>query len=376
MNKTINYQFKTRQICLFIISFIPITKMFMMPSIMAEKANEDLWIAAILNFLLDFLTILFLIYTFKNENKDFFESIEELFGKKVKVFILVIYLIYFIFKAYIPINEQKDYVEQTFYITMPNILTFMPFFLIAIYLCAKKMRVLGRCADLAWLTTIIGTFLLVALSISNINIEALLPIGINGAKNIFYASYRSLTWFGDCAYFLFFVGSYKHHKGDSKKILLSYLLCAVIVLTFLVLFYCTFTSMAYRQRFALTEISKYNTIINNLGRFDYIGIMLILFSSTFSLILPLFFACKILERIIKTKNTFILPIIVNSILILLLTVFAEYSYSIENFIFQYMGIYFIFCANVFPIIFCIIKKIKLKGYKKTLPLHYNNEVTK
>ena len=52
------YELKSRQVCLFIIAFLPISKLFIMPSILAGKANEDLWISALVNLTLDFLTIL------------------------------------------------------------------------------------------------------------------------------------------------------------------------------------------------------------------------------------------------------------------------------------------------------------------------------
>ena len=55
------YSLKTRQICLFLIAFLPIPKMFMMPSIVAGIAEEDMWISTIFNLFLDFTTIFFLI---------------------------------------------------------------------------------------------------------------------------------------------------------------------------------------------------------------------------------------------------------------------------------------------------------------------------
>ena len=351
------YSIKTRQICFFLIAFLPITKMFMLPSVVAGIAGEDMWISTILNLFLDWTTIFFLLTFLKNEKGDFFDVIEKYFGKTTKTIFLVLYLIYFLLKAYLPINEQKDYVEQTLYITMPNILTFLPFFALAVYLCVQPIRVYGRCADIMWIVTLVGTFLLISLSITNINLEALLPVGAQKIDKVIGASYKSLAWFGEGAYLLFFVGKFQYKKGDGKKIYLSYALASIIVVIFSILFYCTFTSVAFRQTFALTEVSKYNTVINNLGRFDYVGIMLILFSTAFSLVLPMYFSCKILNKLFPIKRKWIYALLVTLLYVLLLTVFNEYAYSFESFILNVASGIFLIFSNIVPIAVCIIKGV-------------------
>ena len=72
-----------------------------------------------------------------------------------------------------------------------------------------------------------------------------------------------------------------YKKRDGIKIIIAFLISGLSVVLFMVVFYGIFTSIAFRQQFALTEISKYTAIINNIGRFDYIGILNILFSGIF-----------------------------------------------------------------------------------------------
>lgn len=371
------YSIKTRQICFFLIAFLPITKMFMMPSIVAGISGEDMWISTIFNLFLDWVTIFFLITFCKNEQGDFFDIVEKYFGKATKTIFLICYLIYFLLKGYLPINEQKDYVEQTLFITMPNILTFLPFFFLAIYLCVQPIKVYGRCADIMWIVTLVGALLLISLSINNINLEALLPVGAQKIENVLKASYKSLTWFGESAYLLFFIGKFQYKKGDGKKIYLSYLIASLLVVAFSILFYSTFTSVAFRQRFALTEISKYNTVINNLGRFDYVGIMLILFSTAFSLVLPLYFSCRILQKLLPIKKKWVFSIIISLFYILLLTVFNEYAYSLEVFILNYASGIFLIFSNILPILVCIIKAIiDKKSNKQSQAIIPNKKIQK
>jgi hypothetical protein len=84
---TDKYQLKTRQICLFIIAFLPITKLFMMPSIATKFANEDMWISVFINLLLDFTTIFILTITCRNFSANFLFNgplrIKRLFWRRI-----------------------------------------------------------------------------------------------------------------------------------------------------------------------------------------------------------------------------------------------------------------------------------------------------
>ena len=119
---------KTRQICLFFIAILPVSKIFILPSTLATYSQNDLWISAIFNFLLDFVCVLAIIRACKNSKMSYFELIESTFGKVFSKVILALYFCYFMIKAVIPLNEQKDYVEQTLYTLMPSKLYFLPFF--------------------------------------------------------------------------------------------------------------------------------------------------------------------------------------------------------------------------------------------------------
>ena len=350
------YQLKSRQVCFFLIAFMPISKLFVLPSILAGFSAEDMWLSTVFNLFLDFLTLLAVVYACKKSKQTFFNLLENNFGKTGMKIVLSLYLIYFTLKAILPINEQKDYVELTLYTLKPTIYYFLPFFLVAFYLCTKKIRVLGRASDIMWLVTINGVLTLFVLSLGNADFGAVLPVGARGFNNIIKGSYSALNWFGDAVYIMFFIGQFEYKKKDGIKILFSFLLSAVVIIAFMIIFYCIFTSIAFRQRFALTEISKYTTVINNLGRFDYIGIILILFANLFSLSLPIFFSCKIINKIFSIKKVWIAPSIVVSIQTSITIFCSQYMFLIQNFIMSYAGVFFILMANVIPIIIALLTK--------------------
>ena len=264
-------------------------------------------------------------------------------------------------KSLLPINEQKEYVIRTLYTLTPTLLYFLPFFFVCFYFCTKPLRVIGRASDVLWLITSLGIIILLCLSIGNFELSALLPVGANGIANVIEGSYATLTWFGDGLYLLFFMGEFSYRKKDNLKILGCYLLGALVVMVFVIMFYCVFTSIAFRQRFALTEISKYSTVINNIGRFDYIGIMMILFSNIFALSIPLFFSAKIFSYIFSIKKKWVSPLIVVLFHAFVIIFLYQRIHGIEVFIMKFAGWFFLLTANILPIIICLTAK-KEKGY--------------
>ncbi|MCQ2388022.1 MAG: GerAB/ArcD/ProY family transporter, partial [Clostridia bacterium] len=153
--------------------------------------------------------------------------------------ILFSYVIFFLFKSFIPIAEQKEYIELTLYINTPDVLNFMPFFIFAFYLCLKRLRVLGRISDILWAFTLASLIMLFALSISNINLEKMLPLGKVKLSDIIYGSFSTLNWYGDCVYFLFFIGEFNKTNNYKRSILLTFLLVFLIVIIFYIVFYST-----------------------------------------------------------------------------------------------------------------------------------------
>ncbi len=357
-----------RQVCLFFIAFIPIIKFFTMPSTFAQYANEDLWICAILLIFLDLATIFFVLYACRKANTDFITLLEYAFGKNGKKIILWAYFLFFMLKSITPLIEQNDYISKTLYMNTPNSVYFLPFFVFSFYLGTKKLRVLGRCADIMFAFTIIGYALLLILSISGINIEAILPIFANDPVGIAKGSYFGAIWFGDAVYLMFFIGEFACRKKESVKVIVSFLVASLMSLIFLIVFYCAFTSIAFRQRFALTEIAKYTTAISNTGRLDYIAIMLILVSSFISLSLPLYFATRMLNIIFDFKKKFIAPLIVNGIILAFLLITREFLYTVGAFILNFLPIVFITFSNILPCLCAILVKInkpKENAYEKT-----------
>lgn len=349
-------QLRVRQICLFFLAFTCTNKLFTLPSTIASVSFNDLWLSTLLNVLLDGTSIFLMLILSKNTDKNIYEILEDLMGKIGAKIVCALYLICFFIKSLIPIIEQKEYIDLTLYISSPSIIYFLPFFIVCFYLCTKKLRVLGRLSDVLFISTITGFIVLMALSIPHADFSNVLPVGVNGIKKILSGSFLSLTWFGDAVYFLFFIGNYNRTKKDGKKILLSYFISALSIVLFMIVFYGIFSSISYRQKFSLTEISKYTTIINSTGRFDYFAILLLLVSNLISISLPLFFCSKLLNYIFSIKNRYVSPLIVTFLAFFTIVILTQHVFSTQKIIISVIGLIFLIFFNVLPLIFLLVFK--------------------
>ncbi len=354
-----------RQVCLFFIAFLPITKIFTLPSVLAETAGRDSWLSALALFALDITTALLLVMTIKRENADVAELCERFFGKVGLKIIYSVYLVSLLAKTLLPVVEQRDYVNLTLYVTRPDLLVFLPFFIIAFYLCTKKLRALGRCAEILFVLTLTGLIFITVLAVPNFDAGALLPVGVSGAKTVLSSAYKAAPWFGDCVYLVFFVGNVKKEKRQTLKITLAYSAAALASLIFIVLFYGTFSAIAFRQRFALTEIAKYSAVINNVERFDYFGIFLLLASGVVSSVLPLYFAARVAEKLFNVKQRWICPIAVTVLIAVPVILLSEYYASIEKFLTSAGSALFLLTNNLFPIALSVTTVFYARKKEKT-----------
>ena len=57
MDNNDNNHFRIRNVCLFFIAFLPATKIFLLPHVLARAAGADMWISAAVNVVLVAITL-------------------------------------------------------------------------------------------------------------------------------------------------------------------------------------------------------------------------------------------------------------------------------------------------------------------------------
>ncbi len=348
---------KTRQICFVFLAMTPVTKLTLLPSVLAKYAGEQLWFSALINFALDGAVLLSILLLGKKHPKTTVYDVVRLnLGQFWAKAVYSIYALYFFLKAFIPLLEQQDYVQNTLYEVTPNVITFLPFFIVSTYACLTGMKILGRCADVNVWVFFTAIALVFYLSLSSGDYSNLLPIIQKPGYKPLNASLNSLVWFSDGVYALLFLGHFENEKRDRTKIVGCFLAQALIVCLFLAVFFAVFGPVAEAMYLAVPQMTIFSVTVANIARFDYLAVFLLLFSQVLAAILPIYLSSKCLEVVLGTKKSILPALVVNVILAALLLIFSNKLFSVFQVIKKYFVWFFIAFGYILPPLLLLIPK--------------------
>ena len=280
-----------KQVCALLFTLIPASKFLLLPSVYARFAHQDAWLAGLINCLMDGLLLAAaLVFIKRFKGKTFFKVIEDTSGAGFARAIYVIYAVYFILKAAVPVYEHKKFIEISLYETTPSVFTFIPFFALAFYFCLKGLKVMARTGEILLRFTVIGFALAIVLSIFECDLFYLLPIMKNPVNLTLNASYSGLIWYGQPLILFFLAGRIKPEKHFNISVIASFAAAALLCVTVYALFTGIYGDLAPRQTYAINKMTKYSLFSANTLRFDYIVTLLLTAGSVLALAAPLAFA--------------------------------------------------------------------------------------
>ncbi|MBO5851856.1 MAG: GerAB/ArcD/ProY family transporter [Clostridia bacterium] len=352
MNKSVT----TRQLAVITTVGFTITKLHILPASLSHFSSEALWLSALINIIIDFLLLLAVLKITSNaKNENIILCFENKFGKTFTKILCFLYVLFFMLKTFIPIYEQKNSIELTFYETQPTFLTFMPFFIVAFYIVLKGVRPYARSMEISLWIFILGIAIIFLLSAFSGTYSSLLPVIPNNASFL-NGSFKSLIWFGDPLLLLFFTGKIERSKNHNKKIIIAYIVYAVVTLAFLIVFYSIFDTIAERQYYASLKMSKYSISLSDIGRFDYLGAFLLSGINVFQVCLPLIFSSILLSYCFNFKNKIIPALIVTLIQVVFSLLTQNDFFKSLSFIQNYAVYFFILMTYLTPLIILLKRR--------------------
>lgn len=322
----------SRQLYFFLAAVAPVGKLILMPTQLVYYAKNDLLFPCAVNFILQAGAV-FLVMLLSRGNQTLYKLLENTFGKIAAKILITVFSLFLFYAAFMPLVEQRLFVQSVFYDTLPSTVAFAPFFLFSAYLCAKPLCSFGRTWDILAFFSIAGFLGIMIFSCGNADLGALAPVGAAGAGGFLRGSAFTMSWYFDAAILLLLMGKFEYKKGMAWKCALSYLAGAAAVLLFLAVFYGIFSDIAVRQLFAFSKISKYFSGITVLGRIDYIFIFSLALVMAFYCALPLQAGVDCLKQAYGRKDGKLLPavasVVVNA-LMFALSVVLNYSFGPLN----------------------------------------------
>ena len=342
-------QINVKQLCAIFLAFTPITKIITAPAVFAGYCNEKLWQPILILALFDL--VLFALLTRivkKHEGKTFFEILSESFTPTFAKIIFFIYALFFLAKSIMPIIEQKEFIENAFYETLPKAPVFYPVFAVLFYLCIKGFKTFGRSAQICAVATISGLALILFLSFLSGDFKTLLPLFAFSNKSSAICALNGLSWFNDAIYLFFFIGYCKLNSKGVKSTLIAYGVSTAIILLFFLTFYSIFSFVSQTQELAINSMSIFGVTLVNVGRFDYIALFLLAMSGTVAIAFPLIIATNCLALSFNAKNKVIPAIIVCLVIFIVVLLFSNKYEEVLKTIVTYCTPIYILCGYILP----------------------------
>ena|GEM_PF-2705783 len=298
MNEVIN----KRQMAILFFFILPITKLMLLPTLMSHISGRDSYISAFLLLAVDILVLLLILFVINKYPKDDFNQIlKSTFSMPVAKVILFLFGIFFLCKGLPFILEQKQLLENTFYERFPFVITFIIFFIIIFFVAIKGAKIIGRTSELFWFIILISFILIIMFSFLQADFSNILPIAYNGAGPIFDGALKNVYHFGDYIILFAFMGKIDKDKSFKKVVLVASIIAVLVVFVFII-FTAIFGDVAVRQTYAITKISKYSLAMSELGRFDFIAIILLLSGAVFFSAVTLYCSAEMFRQCFNLKE--------------------------------------------------------------------------
>lgn len=357
-----------RQIGFLLILILPITKVILLPSLLASISGRDCYFTIFIFFILDFLSVYSILKAREiAKGESVFKIFEKNFGKVFTKIFMMFYLLLFLFRVFPFDYEQKMLLNETIYFNMQRILVFLPILLVASYIAYKGFTVIGRNADLMFMTAIGSFVTLFFLALASVDFSNLLPVLSNGVGNVFNGVIRYSFYFGDGIFIMFLFDSIKENtKQKNFHILMWLAISYILVMLFFILFVSVFSNTAPFHYNAIEKIAKYNETFSFLGRIDLLSVIPLLAGAVFNIAVCLAAGIKIFSYIFNVRKRLVSTILVTILLMILVAVLStnvEKSYVLYENIFSY---FFIFLQYFVPFILPILSlnKIRRERYVK------------
>ena len=356
LNSKADNRICVRQICFILIAFNVCGKVLLYPTNLSFYLKNDLWVGALIDFLLHGVAVWAAAYACSKSDLTFYTRLQNAFGKVVAKIIMGLFALYFLFASILPLGEHKLYVQDIFYDTIPSLIPFLPFFFFSVYAGAKGLNSTARAADLCFILFVISIGTILIMSFDEVDFSNLLPLFSNPPQSVLQGALMGSTRFSEAAYILLFMGHFKYKKGDALKITLSYGVGGLIVLFICVIFYGIYADLSPNIFFVISKISTFFSAVNNVGRVDYIALYALEVVMLFSLVLKVQACRYCVEKAIGFSNGGLISLGINAVLIILTVVFDHRFTILQNFVGGWGVIAFIVFANVIPILSLILKK--------------------
>ena len=290
-----------RQIAFVCAFLLPMGKLMEVPSLLARYAKGDLLLPALIQFSLQALVLLCLLFALSSSKATLHQRLFSVFGRATPV-LYALFAVYYLLASVLPLLDFEKFVYAVYFDTAPTTFSFGFFFLVSAFVSTKGIKAVGRCADLCLFLFLLPFIALLLMSLFEADFTTLLPFfGTKTSQNL-RAVLKTMPHFSDVALLLPLFLHFRYEKGDGKKIMAGYGVGAGLCLLFFAVFFGIFSTIAPREHYAFSKIAQYFPALSVVGRIDLVFVYLLSATLLFYTALPLAYATELTSSLFSTRK--------------------------------------------------------------------------
>ena len=338
------------------LAYTVVSRLLLYPTALSDVCGNDLLFPILIDFAIQTVVVWAVCYLCSKTDKTFFELIENTFGNVAARIIYGLFALYFAFSTVLPMMEQKQYVGQIFYDTVPSLIVFLPFFIFSVYAGCKGFKNIGRCADIALPIFVAAFAIMVFMALSEVDLTNLLPVLKTPATKILSGSFGTFFRFIEPSFLLMFMGHFRYRKGDAAKITVSYAGGGLIVILFTAVFYSIYGVISPSRDFAISKVAIFFPAIELIGRIDLIALYFLEIAMLFALVINIQLCVHCLKKCSGWEIGGVWSLVVNAILLALVIILDNKFSGLHVFYSKWVWIMTLVFALVLPLLAWTLKK--------------------
>ena len=250
-------------------------KLLFLPSLLYQDCKNSAWIASLIFFAIEILFLfIFLSISIKFPDMTFQYMLERMFGKVISKVFLFLYIIFFLFKAYLTFHGNFIFLSKNFYDNLNWFIYAIPLLYVAGYVVFSGVKSVVRMAEIFFPIAIFAAAIAIILGLFDVDLTNALPIFDGGVVENLLPVYKYGLWFGDSIVFLIFMGNVKYEKYERLKVILYVMGICLFVALFIFLFVSMFSNNAVNHKNAISDIVQILPSNSDLGGFGWVLILI------------------------------------------------------------------------------------------------------
>lgn len=319
-------------------------KMFMLPALMLRMVGKTAFVLTVVYILLDLVGVVMSAMLIRRHPREtIFAYLEARLGKIAGKFVCAMLALFLAAKCVLMISEIKMFFTVTMYEEIAWPVMVIPLFVLMISVSRKRLRALGRTAELLSPVVLACTLILFALLAGDSKLVKLLPLFENGVSPVLEGLAAFPMWFGDGAIMLLFMGKVKCNEKAVKASVISYCTASVLVIAFSTMLQATYADISTLIDYGnnVSNMTQFSLSAQDYGRFDLLFFCVWMFSVLITLCTSFTFLTRITASVTGRRRSY--PIIMACVLVL---------YVLSSFVFSNDNVVYVTMTGVLKYIVC------------------------